>query len=143
MIFLTALTVLILLVYTKETYLLRKESQKQTTNLLTPYLAFKTVEGDLYLANLGSGIAKDIIFGSEAKISGQPLLNINAIGAGSESKLYYPDTEEDGYWAVHLRDMPESITLSYFDQLGNKYEAKYTNESRYKGGYIEVCQKRL
>ncbi|MDO8657705.1 MAG: hypothetical protein Q7K55_03120, partial [Candidatus Levybacteria bacterium] len=58
----TAITVVILYYYTKETYLLRKEAQRQTDTGFTPYLTLRSFDGSVHMSNLGKGVAKEICF---------------------------------------------------------------------------------
>ena len=139
---LTALTVLILSHYTKETYLLRKESQKQTEHLFTPYLSLRNSEDGLELVNLGKGIAKDATVDPSIEIEGSKILPIPTIGPGEERSLYYLDKEGQGSWHVHGRNVPDKILLTYLDTLGSKYRAQFVRIPNTHGLFNEVFQVR-
>lgn len=143
MIILTAVTVIILFYYTRETYLLRKESQKQTSNLLTPYLALKRLDGALFLKNLGKGIAKEIIFSSEVQINGNFILNIPVIGPDEEKPLLVSDKESNGFWSVRYTEIPNSLSFVYWDTLSNKYCASFVKLSQYQTGFSELSQRKI
>ena len=145
--FLTGITALILLVYTKETYLLRKESQKQTYHSFVPYLVIQNVKDEgLYMVNLGKGIAKDVIFEKQASIDKeQPLVNIGAIGAGEKKKMYKHSKDREGFWGINYggyKELPEQFSISYEDLQKNKYEATFKNQTEF-GSYIVLKQGRI
>src|SRR3989338_6125217 len=91
--FLTGLTVIILYYYTRETFLLREEAQKQTEHLFTPYLGLRNSEDGLNVINLGKGIAKEIIIDSTIQIEGRAILCIPVIGSNEERPLFYSSKE--------------------------------------------------
>ena len=141
--FLTGITVILLFFYTGETYRLRKETQKQTENIFTPYLALKNLEGQLYLINLGKGIAKDVVFNPDIKINGELVANISVIGPGEEKGISVLSKEGDGFWSVLYREAPNDISFVYWDTLGNKYKANFVKVSQYLGGFSQMSQRRL
>lgn len=142
-IFLTAITVLLLFYYTKETYLLRKESQKQTQSQFTPYLTLRNLEDGATLSNLGKGIAKEVQVSSSVKISSQPILLIPSIGAGEKRGIYHMDEDKEGAWVVSARDLPDEVLVTYSDILGHKYNASFKKVYEGWGIFKEATQGRV
>jgi len=140
---LTALTVLILFYYTKETYLLRKESQKQTQIQFTPSLALRNLKEGAAFANLGKGIARSVQVSSDVQIQSRPILLIPSIGAGEDRKLYYMGEKGDAAWIAQARELPDKVQVSYLDALGHEYRASFTREYSGMGVFREVTQERI
>lgn len=141
--FLTGLTVIILYYYTNETYLLRKESQKQTAHLFTPYLSLRNSEDGLKLVNLGKGIAKDVVIDSSIKIEGFSVLPIPTIGPSEERFLYYPSGNGEGSWHVRARLVPDQFSLTYKDTIGNEYEARFMRHENTHGVFSVTQQTQI
>lgn len=141
---LTALTALIVFYYTKETYLLRKETQKQTLNLFTPYLALRYSEDySLLLVNLGKGIAKDVTFDPTTQSENQIMLSVPIIGAGEEKLFRVQSESGEGTYSAQYCKTPDNISLVYFDTLGNKYKAEFIKLKQYGNEFTELYQKML
>lgn len=143
MIFLTAITVLLLFYYTKETYLLRKESQKQTQSQFTPYLSLRNLDEGATLSNLGKGIALHIQVDPSVQIESQSILMIPSIGAGENRVLYYMSKNGDGAWGLTARQLPNEVNITYSDIMGNKYEVSFLREYQGMGVFKEVKQNQL
>jgi len=138
---LTAITVIILYYYTKETYLLRKESQKQTQNQFTPYLSLRNLEEGATFSNLGQGIALNIKVDSSIQIDSQPILIIPSIGAKENRVLYCMSKSGNGAFSLRARELPDQIDITYEDILDNKYEASFLREYEKMGVFKEIKQK--
>jgi hypothetical protein len=143
MVFLTGITAIVLVFYTGETYRLRKESQKQTLKSFTPYLTMIKVDNQIYLKNVGQGIARNIRFTWPFK-SGEKILNILAIGAGESEKLYLSRkvNDQEHVSSVYYPTLSEGlIFIEYFDMLENKYNCGFMKSVETKNGFIETIQK--
>jgi len=141
--FLTALTAVIVFYYTKETYLLRKEAQKQTQSQFTPYLALRNMEEGALFANIGKGIALHVKIDPSVKVSSQPILLIPSIAAGEDRKLYQMSKDGDGAFSVWARELPDEVPITYSDIMGNQYEALFTREYPGFGVFKEKIQRKL
>ena len=141
--FLTAITVILLFYYTKETFLLRKESQKQTQSQFTPYLSLRNLDSGATLSNLGKGIALHIQVDLSVQIESQPILIIPSIGAGEDRALYCMSKDGDGAWGLIARQLPNEVSITYFDIIGNKYKALFSREYRGMGIFKEVKQNQV
>lgn len=139
MILLTALTVILLLYYTKETYLLRKEAQNQTSAAFTPYITLRSFENCVHISNLGKGIAKDIRF-EPFSVGDNPICNVPTIAPEEKRELRVLDAKEGGYWSLQTRDTPDVISLQYSDLLRNTYFASFQKRKDYQGTFIEISQ---
>jgi len=139
-VFLTTITVVLLFYYTKETYFLRKESQKQTQFQFTPYLSLRNLKNGATFSNLGKGVALNIKVDESVQFNGQPFLIIPSIGSKENRLLYY--MLEDKY-ALSLESiyLPDKINITYSDIMGNKYEASFLREYEGMGVFKEVSQK--
>ncbi|MFA6430318.1 MAG: hypothetical protein WC229_02455 [Candidatus Paceibacterota bacterium] len=143
MTFLTAITVFILFYYTRETYLLRKESQKQTQIQFTPYLSLRNLDSGATLSNLGKGIALHIQVDPSIQIESQLILLIPSIGAGEDRILYSMSKNGDGAWGLITRQLPDEVGITYSDILGNNYKASFSREYKGMGVFKEVKQNKL
>ena len=143
----TGMTVVILFYYTRETYLLRTETQKQTEHLFTPYLSVRNSEDGLKVINLGKGIAKDVraigyipSSGTET-VSIKVTLPIPTIGPTEERYLYYMDGENA--WHLHASMAPDDLRLTYSDTLGFRYKTEFKKTPGTYGLYNETSQMRV
>ena len=143
MVILTAITVIILYFYTKETYLLRKESQKQTQNQFIPYLSLRNLDEGATFSNLGKGIALNIKVDPSIQINSRPILIIPSIGAGENRVLYYMSKSGNGAFSLRARELPNQIDITYEDILRNKYKASFLREYEGMGVFKEVEQTAL
>lgn len=141
MILLTTLTVIILYYYTKETYLLRKESQKQTDAAFTPYLTIRSSDGEIYLSNLGKGIAKDVHF-ETFSVGNNKICNFPSIAPGEKRELRVWDGKNNGYWGLSTSEAPNTISFQYSDLLGNAYVASFEKQNEYQWMFNELSQRR-
>jgi len=140
MTFLTAITVILLFYYTKETYFLRKESQKQTQFQFTPYLSLRNLENGATFSNLGKGVALNIKVDESVQFNGQPFLIIPSIGS-KENRLLYYMLKDKCALSLDSIDLPNKINITYSDIMGNKYEASFLREYEGMGVFKEVSQK--
>jgi hypothetical protein len=140
---LTTFTVLFLYYYTKETYLLRKEAEKQTQVQFTPYLALRNMEEGAAFANLGKGIARDVRVDDSIKIRSNSILLIPSIGAGEDRKIYQMSKDGNGAFSVHAYELPDVVAITYFDTSGKKYFARFEKEYKGMGVYKEVEQRKI
>lgn len=138
---LTALTALIVFYYTKETFLLRKEAQKQTQSQFTPYIALRNLEGGATLSNLGKGVALHVQVDEQVEVDSGKILLIPSIGSGEERKLYHMNKRKDGAYTLMTRELPDKIGVTYSDIMGNKYEASFSREYPGFGVFKEDFQK--
>lgn len=143
MTFLTALTAVIVLYYTKETYLLRKEAQNQTQSQFTPYLSLRNMEEGAIFSNLGKGIALHVQVDPLIKFDSQSILLIPSIGAGEERKLYQMAKDGDGAFSVWARQLPDEVSITYADIMGNKYKASFSREYPGLGVFKETIQRQV
>ncbi len=140
---LTAITVILLFYYTKETFLLRKESQRQTQSQFTPYLSLRNLEDGATLSNLGKGIALHVQIDPSTQIKSQPILIIPSIGAGENRVLYHMSKQGNGAFTISAKELPDNIIITYSDVMGNKYKASFLREYQGMGVFKEVKQNKL
>lgn len=138
----TAITVVILYYYTRETYLLRKEAQRQTDVGFTPYLTIRSYEGTVNISNLGKGIAKEVHF-EEIFVGKNRVSDIPTIGPDEKRGLQVHDVKESGYWSLSTHEAPDVIAITYKDLLGNVYSVEFSKNAEYQGGFIELSQRRM
>ena len=140
--FLTALTAVIVFYYTKETYLLRKEAQTQTQSQFTPYLALRNLEGGATFSNLGKGIALHVQVDSSVKVNSGLILLIPSIGAGENRGLYHMSKHGEGAFGLSAGELPDEVSVTYSDIMGNKYQASFSREYPGFGVFREAAQSR-
>lgn len=140
---LTAITVILLFYYTKETYFLRKEAQKQTQIQFTPYLSLRNLEDGATLSNLGKGIALNVQFDTSVQVDNRPILIIPSIGSGEARKIYVADKKEKDAWSVYSRELPDKVSITYSDITGNKYKASFLREYKGMGVFKEFEQNKI
>lgn len=116
-----------------------KQSSEKT---FTPYLVLgHGSDGDLFLKNLGNGIAKDIVFReANTTISGRTIANISSLGS-SEEKAVLSSTDGENYWRVSKREFSEDVALNYRDLLNNPYSALFRKSPQFRE-YVVVEQVR-
>lgn len=140
-IFLTAITAGLLLFYTRETYLLRRESQNQTQSQLTPHLSLEGSESKgAILSNIGKGIALSVYFDETIQVDGQPLVVIPAIAAGEGMSVHRMASRSLGFHTVDTLSLPDMVSLTYKDVTGKKYRAEFSRVYDGLGVFKEVKQ---
>jgi hypothetical protein len=140
---LTAITVVLLWYYSRETNLLRKESEKQTLIQYTPYLSLRNLEDGATISNLGKGIALNIKADDSVTVKSCPLLIIPSIGPGEDRELYMMLENNIGACGVYAKELPSDVKITYQDTLGNNYEASFLREYKDFGVFREISQKKL
>ncbi|MCB9811930.1 hypothetical protein H6783_03380 [Candidatus Nomurabacteria bacterium] len=141
--FLTALSVGILFYYTKETYLLRKETQKQSQVGFTPYLSLRNLESGATFSNLGKGIALHVQTKDGIEVDSGKILSIPSIGPGEDRNLYHTSKDGKSAFTLYARELPDTIVVTYSDVLGNKYEASFSRVYPSFGVFKESSQSML
>jgi len=137
---LTAITAVLLFIYTRETYLLRKESQKQTQSQFTPYLSLRNMKDGATLSNIGKGVALHINFDESTKADNLPILIIPSIGAGEHRVLYCMSESGNGAYSTDTLRLTDQVSITYEDIMGNKYQARFAREYSGMGVFKEVNQ---
>ncbi len=137
---LTALSAIIVFYYTKETYFLRKEAQKQTQIQFTPYIALRNLEEGAVFTNIGKGIALNVRVDESITVDSGKILLIPSIGSGEERKLYHMHSPSNSALVLYARELPDTIKVTYSDVAGNKYEAVFVREYAGFGVFREESQ---
>jgi|SRR3989344_6444066 len=144
--------------YAWETMNLRKEAQKQTNFLLTPYLRLQwnedgiknpEIQTPLQLINIGQGVAQTIEFQkctinqSNVGIKSITAMSSGISGGSSVTQLQYQNEINPASPPI-LKDFSDNIEVEIFykDIENNEYLAKMMSNNNFNDGFQILEQRR-
>lgn len=143
MVLLTVLTVLILYYYTKETYLLRREAQRQSQFLVTPYLSLHSkANAEVVISNIGKGIAKNARFEPAWNVKGD-VQGFSLIAPAETRDVL--EVVNDLLENVSTTQIPDGvqINIEFEDILKNSYRAEFRRSYSTNGRFVELFQSQI
>jgi len=131
--------------YTKETYWLKKISQKQYITSIRPYLRLQwETKGNLVLVNEGKGVAVDIKFKfvdnneSENSIT---FNNVSTMSAGGQTRSFVPDSINQNE-SLNPEKKEYKIEANYKDIEGRKYYTVFKTNLKYNDKFEILKQEK-